>query len=102
MIRAIFFGSGGFLTGFELSGHAGLAESGKDVACAAVSSSVQLIVNLLDEFGYEPDVKVGNDLIRCRVKAEDNPSRMLSRLREHFEAILEEFPNTIRITISEV
>ena len=102
MIRAKFFGSDGFLTGFELSGHAGLAESGRDVACAAVSSAVQLTVNLLDEFGFEPDVKVGNDLIRCRVEAEDKSSRILGRLKEHFEAILEEFPNTIRITISEV
>ena len=102
MIRAEFFGSEGILTGFELSGHAGLAESGKDVACAAVSSAVQLTVNLLDEFGSEPDVKVGNDIIRCRVEAGDIPSRILCRLKEHFEAILEEFPNTIRITISEV
>jgi len=102
MIRAKFFGSEGILTGFELSGHAGLAESGKDVACAAVSSAVQLTVNLLDEFGYEPDVSVGNDMIRCRVGLGDIPSRILYRLKEHFEAVLEEFPNTIRITISEV
>jgi len=102
MIRAKFFGSEGALTGFELSGHAGLAERGRDVACAAVSSAVQFTVNLLDEFGCEPDVKVGNDLIRCSVREGDIPSRILSRLKEHFEAVLEEFPGTIKITISEV
>ncbi len=102
MIRARFFVSEGAFTGFELSGHAGLAESGRDVACAAVSSAVQLTVNLLDEFGCEPDVKVGNDLICCRTEAEDRSSRIISRLRQHFEAVLEEFPNTIKITISEV
>jgi hypothetical protein len=102
MIRAEFFGSEGFLTGFEISGHAGLAERGRDVACAAVSSAVQLTVNLLDEFGYEPEVKVGSDIIRCTVEPEDKSSRILSRLKEHFSAILEEFPKTIKITISEV
>ena len=102
MIRAVFFGSKGILTGFELSGHAGLAERGRDVACAAVSSAVQLTVNLLDEFGFKPDVKVGNDLIRCEVGEGDISSRILSRLKQHFEAILEEFPKTIKITISEV
>ena len=84
-----------------MAGHAGLAESGKDVACAAVSSAVQLIVNLLDEFGCEPDVKVGEDVIICKASGE-HAGRLLKRLKQHFEAILEEFPGTIKITISEV
>ena len=32
----------------------------------------------------------------------DVPSRVLNVLRQHFEAILEEFPKTIKIIISEV
>ena len=102
MIRARFYGSNGVLSGFELSGHAGLAESGSDVACAAVSSAVQLTVNLLDEFGFSPEVEVGENIIRCNVKAGDKSSRFLDRLKEHFEAVLEEYPDTINITISEV
>ena len=101
MIRAEFYGSSGELTGFKMSGHADLAESGRDVACAAVSSAVQLIVNLLDEFGCEPDVKVGEDVIICKASG-DNAGKLLYRLKQHFEAILEEFPGTIKITISEV
>ncbi|MBQ9898202.1 MAG: ribosomal-processing cysteine protease Prp [Ruminococcus sp.] len=102
MIKARFFQSGGFLTGFEVSGHAGFAESGKDIVCAAVSSAVQLTVNLLDELGFTPDVNVGDDVIRCIFQGEDIPSRMAEQLRLHFESILEEFPGTIKITISEV
>ena len=102
MIRAVFRESKGFLIGFSLSGHAGLAERGKDVACAAVSSAVQLTVNLLDEFGFQPDVKVGADSIECSVAPGDRQSRVMSRLKQHFEAITEEFPQTIKITISEV
>lgn len=102
MICAEFYGSKGSLKGFELSGHAGFAESGRDVACAAVSSAVQLTVNILDEFGCKPDVQVGEDVIRCMTSGTSEASRLLDRLKEHFEAILEEFPETIKITISEV
>ena len=102
MIRAEFYGSKGLLTGFRFSGHSGYAESGSDVVCASVSSAVQLTVNMLDEFGFSPDVTVEDNLIVCSVSPNKDSSRMLEQLRLHFEAILEEFPNTINITISEV
>ncbi|MBO5320364.1 MAG: ribosomal-processing cysteine protease Prp [Ruminococcus sp.] len=103
MIRAEFYEKNGKLSGFRLSGHAGLASRGRDVACAAVSSAVQLAVNLLDEFGCSPDVKVGENVIKCTADCQDDTaSRLLYRLKQHFEAVLEEFPNTIKITISEV
>ena len=102
MIQARFYGSKGILTGFIFSGHSRYAEAGQDVACAAVSSAVQLTANMLEEFGFAPDVKVGDNLIECRVAPNKDASRMLMQLKLHFEAILEEFPNTINITISEV
>ena len=102
MIQAKFYESKGILTGFSFSGHSGYAEAGQDVACAAVSSAVQLTANMLEEFGYSPDVKVGDNIIECRVAPDKDASRMLGQLRLHFESILEEFPNTINITISEV
>lgn len=103
MIRAEFYETKGRLSGFRISGHAGLAARGRDVACAAVSSAVQLTVNLLDEFGCSPSVKAGENIIKCTVDSRsDDASRMLERLKQHFEAIVEEFPNTIKITISEV
>ena len=103
MIRAEFYEKNGKLSGFRLNGHAGLASRGKDVACASVSSAVQLAVNLLDEFGCSPDVKIGDNVIKCVANIQnDTASRILYRLKQHFEAVLEEFPKTIKITISEV
>ena len=60
MIRAEFYESDGLMSGFTFSGHAGYAESGSDVVCAAVSSAVQLTANLLEDFDFSPDVNVGN------------------------------------------
>ena len=103
MIRADFYEKQGLLIGFRFSGHSGYAEAGEDVVCAAVSSAVQLTVNILDSLGVTTDVKVGENVISCKVKGNDKDAAViLEQLRLHFEAILEEFPNTINITISEV
>lgn len=103
MISANFCKSQGLLTGFSFSGHSGYAEAGEDVVCAAVSSAVQLTVNILDGLGFEPCVKVGENSVECSVNnSGDVPSRIIDTLKLHFESILEEFPKTINITISEV
>ena len=103
MIRAEFYDSKGLLNGFSISGHAGYAEKGSDVVCASVSSAVQLIVNLLNEFDCEPKMNIGENIVECKTTSSPNTaSAMLEQLKLHFEAILEEFPKTIKITISEV
>lgn len=49
MIRAVFFKkSSGDYEGFQISGHAGYAEYGKDIICAAVSVLAQNTVNSID------------------------------------------------------
>jgi len=102
MIRAEFQKSDGVLTGFSISGHSGYAPSGEDIVCSAVSSAVQLSVNILDELDCCPDVKVSENLIECRCRGGKVPSVILNSLMSHLESVLEEFPKTIKITISEV
>lgn len=103
MISANFFKSENSFTGFNFSGHSGYAEAGADIVCASVSSAVQLTVNILDELNFCPQVKVGENSVECKVsKITDTSSRIINTLMSHFNSILEEFPNTINITISEV
>ncbi|MDE6775099.1 MAG: ribosomal-processing cysteine protease Prp [Ruminococcus sp.] len=103
MIRAEFHKKNGSLCGFDISGHSGYAESGSDIVCAAVSSAVQLTVNLLDAFGCEPEVSAEENIIRCIVRtAEYAQFQLLNQLKAHIQSVSEEFPETIRITISEV
>lgn len=103
MIRAEFYQLEGRFSGFRLSGHAGLAVSGEDVACAAVSSAVQLTVNLLFEFGCEPEASSDDGTVKCSATENaETASKIMKQLKLHLEAILEEFPKTIKITISEV
>lgn len=103
MIRAVFYRSDGLFSGFDISGHAGYAEAGSDIVCASVSSAVQFAVNILDEFDCEPRVSVESNLISCRITASENTAgAVLEVFRNHLESVLEEFPKTIKITISEV
>ncbi|MBE6856306.1 MAG: ribosomal-processing cysteine protease Prp [Ruminococcus sp.] len=103
MILAKFQKTQGTLDGFEITGHSGYAERGSDVVCAAVSSAVQLTLNLLNDLGAEPEIFIGDNVIRCKAVRTSNVSTIiLNDLTEHFESIVEEYPKTIKITISEV
>lgn len=103
MIRADFKKKNGNLTGFGIKGHSGYAQSGSDIVCAAVSSAVQLVVNILDSLELSPNVNVEENCIKCSVSSDNRESAaILETFREHLESVGEEFPGTIKITISEV
>jgi len=60
MIKAIIFRNNQeYLVGFEISGHAGYAEIGHDIVCAAVSFLATTTVNSLEEqLSVKPQVEV--------------------------------------------
>lgn len=103
MVHAEFFKRAGNFSGFRISGHADYADSGQDIVCAAVSSAVQLTVNLLNEFDCDPIANASDNVVDCKTTASANTSSaILKQLKLHFESVAEEFPETIKITISEV
>ena len=50
MIKATFYYEGEKITGFKVLGHAGFAEYGHDIVCAAVSMLVLNTVNSIEAF----------------------------------------------------
>lgn len=62
---------GNHITSLEISGHAGFAESGKDLVCAAVSGITFGLLNALDELTDVNNMTVGDNLIQVKV---DNPT----------------------------
>ncbi|MBQ2118265.1 MAG: ribosomal-processing cysteine protease Prp [Clostridia bacterium] len=56
MIRIRFLKSGGIYYGFEETGHAGYADEGNDIVCAAVSAMTMLVINII-EVALASDVK---------------------------------------------
>jgi uncharacterized protein YsxB (DUF464 family) len=102
MIAADFFkNESDMLTGFRVSGHAGLADLGFDVCCASVSSAVMMAANTITEaFRLEADVEVGENEIRLNMKKPDeNADKILMGLLIHLYNLKDEFPGHIKLKV---
>ncbi|MBR4555227.1 MAG: ribosomal-processing cysteine protease Prp [Ruminococcus sp.] len=106
MIRAEFYrDSSDKLRGFRITGHAGLAVYGQDIACASVSSAVMLTANTITEaFGLKAEAKVKENEIYLRLELDENGDgdRLLLGLLTHLYFISDEFQGRIKITFTEV
>lgn len=103
MITARFFGGGNNLTGFCVSGHAELDDLGKDVACAAVSSAVQLTANGITEIcGGKARVNVTENEISLLLESDDASCKaMLQSLLLHLKCLEEDYGKAIIRVITE-
>ena len=69
--------------GFEVTGHAGFAEEGKDIVCAAVSVLAINTVNSIDEFTEDDyEVEQAQDGGFLRVRFSDVPGERTSLLMD--------------------
>ena len=90
---------------FVISGHAGYAESGKDIVCASVSSAVQMAINGITEVvKINCEVNVYEDNIECILPPSPRPAawHFVSALRLKLHNLSEDFPKTINLIITEV
>ena len=70
----------GELVGFSVSGHAGYADAGEDIVCAAVSSAVQLTANGITEIlGLSASVEAEGDTVSLRLQSESLGGRVRVR-----------------------
>ena len=67
MITVKLFKTDGKITGVKSSGHSGLAESGNDVLCAAVSTLVQTAYLAISDIYGKADYKKGDGLFEFSV-----------------------------------
>ncbi len=101
MISAEFFRSGGGFKGFAVSGHSGYASSGRDIVCASVSSAVMLACNLAtDIFKLKAEVSAEGERVALSLQEPDNG--VIEGLYKHLSAVSEEYPENIRVKVSEV
>jgi len=72
MIKITFYKRDGVYYRFHEEGHSGLAESGNDILCSAVSAMTMLIINAIVE-SYESDVEydIDDDSADITVTARD-------------------------------
>ena len=105
MIRATFLNRNGALCGFDIQGHAGQAEQGRDIVCAAVSSAAYLTANSLSEVcGCQITAKEQEGHLRVSVVSGDETAVriVLQGQRLHLEGLCAQYPQYIQLQQTEV
>ena len=94
----------GSCVGFSVKGHSGYSDTGSDIVCASVSSAVMLAVNTAaDYFSVDLGLDVSDGNICCKVKeASETSDKLMASLRAHLEEVSKEFPDYLKVNISEV
>lgn len=104
MINAQFYEDKGHkLLGFHVNGHAGLADRGYDVACAAVSSAVMMTCNTATEvFKINAKVQADENDIMLKILSDEEGSgdKLVAGLMIQLDLISREYPGTINISVN--
>ena len=87
------------LNGFEISGHALFAESGKDIICAAVSSAAYMAANTVTEI-IRADAKAQAEdgaMSLSLNQPDERAEAVLKGLELHLTELSKQYPQNIRI-----
>ncbi len=105
MIRATILTRNGSLCGFEIQGHAGYAEEGRDIVCAAVSSAAYLTANTITEVcACKATVREAEGRLSVKVSSKDEEAAQvaLKGLQLHLDGLAAQYPTYIQIQLTEV
>ncbi len=96
MIRATFAHD---FSGFSLSGHAGYAEAGEDIVCAAVSAMANLTVNAAEAFGAVAQVSAEEEgFLSYRLENDcGEAKRLLASFYEELVQLQNLYPKHVRV-----
>ena len=95
-------------TGYEISGHAGYAEEGSDIVCAAVSVLATACANSLESVcGIHPTVTGGDNgylkavLPSAMTEAQRHDAQViLCTLRQGLRDLVESYPKYVQLSIA--
>ena len=106
MTTITFRSEGGRIIGFDSQGHSGYAEEGSDIVCAAISSTISLVVATInDVLGLAASVKVreSDASISFRLPgglgqtAESTCQALLTGLMLYYTELHDAFPDNIEV-----
>ena len=93
------------ISGFHISGHAGIAGAGEDVLCAFVSSAAYLTANTItDVIGAKAQAQDGDGdmFVYVDEKNIEDCQSVLTGLKLHLEQTVEQYPKNLKVIITEV
>ncbi len=96
MIKATFYKKNGSLIGFEIKGHSGYEEEGKDIICASVSSAAYMAANTITEvIGEKAAIDVGEGYFKLITEGEKDCEVILKGLDLHVNALADDYSEFI-------
>ena len=108
MIKVVFYqDSDGMCLGFKTKGHAGYAEAGYDIICAAVSALVTNTVNSIERltdnsFRIKTDERTGYMAVKLNEAVTPEANLLLRSLQHGLEDIETEHKEYIHVVFKEV
>ena len=99
MIRAKFRFPSADAASFTVKGHAGYADNGSDIVCAAVSSAAYMTANTItDILGVEAQAAVTDGSLKFGFSGSRQAADIVKGLRLHLTQLQEQYPGYIQIT----
>ncbi len=105
MITAKFRCSNNRKVGFSIRGHAGYAESGRDIVCAAVTSAVELCANGITEIiGVNADIAVNENeiILSLPQNSDERAYDFMEALFLHLNLLSQNYEKNVKVIITEV
>ena len=102
MTKVTFSSQGAKLLSVDILGHAGYAEEGEDIVCAAISSAVMLTTVLLDDIQHVPADTTAEDedthiRIVLRKNGVERGQDALLALKLHFTELEQNYPDFLNV-----
>ena len=93
------FNKEGLITGYKVESHAGLAEAGKDILCAAVSAITQTpILGLERHLKRHPRCQVAEGTLKVELdKVDEATQTLLATMLCGLQDLTEKYPENVRI-----
>jgi uncharacterized protein YsxB (DUF464 family) len=83
---------------FTVSGHAGYADAGADVVCAAVSSAAYMAANTVTEIlGVNGTADVKDGYLQFEFSGSEEAARIVQGLQLHLTELAAQYPGFIQI-----
>lgn len=102
MIRADFAKD---FSGFTLSGHAGYADAGADIVCAAVSAMTNLVCNAAEAFGADAEVRQeeADAFVSYRLQRPcEEAVRLLNVFCAELKQLEKQYPRHVRVQFKQI
>lgn len=87
-------------SGFSLSGHAGYADAGEDIVCAAVSAMTNFVCNAADAFGAAAQIAQDGDeaYVSYRLQNDcEQAKKLISVFCEELKQLSIQYPSFVRV-----